>query len=65
MLVQKGIKFRAYPTKEQQNLMIRTFGCCRFIYNRALDMRTEAYKNGKKVGYNQTYSMLTAMKRIE
>lgn len=65
MLVQKGIKFRAYPTKEQQNLINRTFGCCRFIYNRALDMRINAYKNGEKAGYNQTSSMLTAMKRVE
>ena len=24
----KGVKFRAYPTKEQQNLINQTFGCC-------------------------------------
>lgn len=25
----KGVKFRAYPTKEQQNLINQTFGCYR------------------------------------
>lgn len=30
--MQKGIKFRAYPNKEQQNLINQTLGCCRLIY---------------------------------
>ena len=29
--MQKGVKFRAYPNKEQQNLIDRTLGCCRLI----------------------------------
>lgn len=32
--MQKGIKFRAYPNKEQQNLINQTLGCCRLIYNK-------------------------------
>lgn len=42
----KGVKFRAYPNKEQQNLINQTFGCCRLIYNKGLAMRNDAYTNG-------------------
>ena len=59
----KGIKFRAYPNKEQQTLINQTFGCCRLIYNKALSMRIDAYKHNEKVGYSQTSAMLTALKK--
>ncbi|MCB7344594.1 helix-turn-helix domain-containing protein, partial [Blautia obeum] len=32
--MQKGIKFRIYPNRKQKNLIHRTLGCCRLIYNR-------------------------------
>lgn len=61
--MQKGIKFRAYPNKQQQNLINRTLGCCRLIYNKGLAMRNDAYANGEKIGYNQTSAMLTDLKK--
>lgn len=61
----KGVKFRAYPNKEQQNLINRTLGCARLVYNLGLDMRNTAYKNGQKVGYAQTSAMLTNLKKQE
>ena len=61
--MQKGIKFRAYPNKEQQNFINRTLGCCRLIYNKGLAMRKEAYESGTKIGYNQTSAMLTELKK--
>ena len=61
----KGVKFRAYPTKAQQNLINQTFGCCRLIYNKALDMRDKAYQDGKSIGYSQTSKMLTDLKKTE
>lgn len=63
--MQKGIKFRIYPSSEQQNLINQTFGCCRFIYNKGLSMRNEAYENGNKIGYSQTSAMLTELKKCE
>ena len=63
--MQKGIKFRIYPNKEQQNLINQTLGCCRLIYNKGLTMRNEAYENGQKIGYSQTSAMLTELKRCE
>lgn len=47
--MKKGIKFRIYPNKEQQDLINQTLGCCRLIYNKGLAMREEAYKNGEKI----------------
>ena len=61
--MQKGIKFRIYPNKEQQNLINQTLGCCRLIYNKGLAMRNEAYENGIKAGYSQTSAMLTDLKK--
>ena len=58
----KGIKFRIYPNKEQENLILQTLGCCRLIYNKGLDMRDKAYKNGEKANYIQTSAMLTNLK---
>lgn len=59
----KGVKFRAYPNKDQQNLINQTLGCCRLIYNKGLAMRNDAYSNGEKIGYNQTSAMLTDLKK--
>ena len=36
-------KFRIYPTREQENIIQRTFGCCRFVYNYYLAKRSAAY----------------------
>lgn len=59
----KGVKFRAYPNKEQQNLINQTFGCCRLVYNKGLAMRNDAFANGQKIGYTQTSAMLTELKK--
>ncbi len=58
----KGIRFRLYPNKEQQNLINKTFGCCRLIYNKGLDMRERSYNAGNSVGYNKASAMLTELK---
>ena len=47
--MQKGIEFRIYPNKEQQNLINQTFGCCRLVYNLGLEMRNKAFENGEKL----------------
>ncbi len=36
-------RYRFYPTPEQESLLRRTVGCCRFVYNRALGLRREAW----------------------
>ena len=59
----KGVKFRIYPNKEQQNLINQTLGCCRLVYNIGLEMRNKAFENGEKVNYSKTCAMLTEIKR--
>lgn len=59
----KGVKFRIYPNREQENLILQTLGCCRLIYNKGLDMRDKAYKKGEKANYTQTSAMLTNLKK--
>ena len=34
--MQKGVRFRIYPNREQKNLIGQTLGCCRLIYNKGL-----------------------------
>ncbi len=63
--MQKGVKFRIYPNREQQNIINQTLGCCRLIYNKGLAMRNEAYQNGNKIGYSQTSKMLTDLKKSD
>lgn len=44
----RAYKYRIYPTEEQKVLIAKTFGCCRFVYNWALNLKIEAYKQEKK-----------------
>lgn len=46
--MEKGYKFRIYPTDKQINLIERTFGCCRLVYNNALDRRKKAWDRRKE-----------------
>ena len=63
MSMKKGVRFRIYPNREQQNLINKTFGCTRLVYNLGLAMRIEAYSSGEKANYNQTSAMLTELKK--
>jgi len=40
----KAYSFRLYPTKEQEQQIRRTTGCCRFVYNHFLARRKDAYE---------------------
>jgi putative transposase len=64
--MEKANRYRFYPTTEQENLLRRTMGCARLVYNKALAARTEAwYEHQERVGYSQTSSMLTSWKQQE
>ncbi|WP_110926770.1 IS200/IS605 family element RNA-guided endonuclease TnpB [Bacillus massiliglaciei] len=64
MLVNKAYKFRIYPTKEQETLITKTIGCCRFVFNRFLGQWNDTYKEtGKGLTYNACSAELTQMKK--
>jgi len=55
--------FRFYPTSKQKRILAQHFGCVRFVYNWALAERTKAFKDGKKMNYNQSSAALTKLKK--
>lgn len=40
----KAVKYRIYPDEGQREFFARAFGCCRFVYNLALDYRSDAWE---------------------
>ncbi len=44
----RACKYRIYPTDEQKVLFAKTCGCCRFVYNWALNLKITAYKERKE-----------------
>lgn len=62
--MERGFKYRIYPNACQRDQIARTFGCCRFVYNRALDVKKTAYaKTGKTVSWTELSQMLPVWKR--
>jgi putative transposase len=61
--VKRAYRYRFYPTPEQADLLSRTFGCVRYVYNRALAERSRAWtQDRKRVTFAQTCRMLTEWK---
>ena len=44
----KAYRYRLYPNKEQCQLINKTFGCVRFVYNRMLADHKEKYEQYKE-----------------
>ena len=62
----KSYKVRLYPTKEQERLMWKHVGSCRFIWNWMLAKQEELYKQGEKhlSGFDMI-NLLSPMKKQE
>ena len=48
MIINKAYKFRLYPNQNQKELINKTFGCTRLVYNYYLDKKINEYKTNKK-----------------
>jgi len=60
----KAFKFRLYPTSEQVNLINKTIGCCRYVYNHFLNRRINLYKTEQKsLSYAGCCKELTGLKK--
>ena len=60
----KAFKYRIYPTTEQRDLLIKSFGCCRWFYNYSLNLTTETYKKtGKGLSRNEIIKLLPQLKK--
>lgn len=64
MTTMRGYKYRIYPDEKQANLINRTLGCCRFVYNHFLAVRRDEWNaNHRGLYYKQTNLLLTELKR--
>ena len=62
----KGYKIRIYPTKEQETLIWKHIGSCRFVWNYMLDLQIKRYESGEKhlSGFDMI-KLLTPLKQDE
>lgn len=64
--INKAYKIRIYPNKQQQELINKTIGSSRFVYNYFLDERIELYNSDKETsGYFKDCKKLAALKKKE
>ncbi|NCO74685.1 MAG: IS200/IS605 family element transposase accessory protein TnpB [Cyanobacteria bacterium] len=60
----KAYRYRIYPTTEQKVLLAKSFGCCRWFYNFALNLTNETYKaTGKGLSRNEIINKLPELKK--
>lgn len=53
MKMNKAFRYQIYPNQSQLTLINKTFGCCRFIYNKMLSDKIDFY-NEQKLTLNNT-----------
>ena len=62
----KAYKYRIYPTKAQAELMAKHFGCARYIYNWALNLKQVHYQEtGKSLSKRVLQDLLVASKKLD
>jgi putative transposase len=66
MSVKRAFKCRFHPTPAQADLLNRTFGCVRKVYNLALAERSRVYATERRsMTYVQSSAALTAWKKTD
>lgn len=57
-------RYRLYPTRAQEQLLLQTAGSCRFVYNKALALRNTVYQEtGKAPSVNDLVKAVTGFKK--
>lgn len=63
MLVRQAFRYELMPSREQDRLMRRFAGSCRFVYNKGLALQKERYERGEeKLGYGALCKVLAEWK---
>jgi len=61
--MERAYKYRIYPNQKQKEIIAKTFGCSRFVYNYFLAKKIESYKNDQtSLSYNECSKQLTQLK---
>lgn len=64
MLTKKAFKYRVYPTRKQEHLVLWTLTRCRELYNAALQERRDAWRMGQvSLHYYDQAMQLPAIKQ--
>lgn len=62
MIVRKGLKYRVYPTPEQEAYLPRISGCVRLVFNLALEQREMFGRPGRSFRYEGQRAELKELK---
>lgn len=66
MIIRKAFKFALKTNPQQERLLVRFAGSCRFVWNKALALQKERLEAGEKVlRYTELSKLLTSWKREE
>lgn len=61
--MEKTYIYKMYPNKQQEELIQKTFGCCRFIYNYFLNKKKNLYRDfSQNISFNECCRELTLLK---
>jgi putative transposase len=61
----KAYQFRLYPNAQQEQIIKKTLGCCRFLFNHFLHLWKEAYKSTNKgLSYQSCATQLPSLKKL-
>lgn len=64
--MKKGLKIRAYPNIQQQQILAQSFGCCRWFWNYSLDLWNTTYQEtGKGLNQKKVQDLLPGLKKTE
>lgn len=62
--MEKAYRLRLYPNKQQQELLAKTFGCQRYVYNYFLDRKITLYKEqSESLSFAECSKELTMLKK--
>ena len=60
----KAYRYRIEPDEKQVEFLAKQFGCCRFVYNWALDLKTKAWQTeGKGISVFEISRQMTLLKK--
>lgn len=61
--MKRAYKERFYPNEQQTELLAKSFGCCRFVWNNSLKYRTDAYyEKGESIAHSELEKRLVPLK---
>ncbi|AUI88964.1 transposase (plasmid) [Vibrio azureus] len=61
--MKRAYRYRFYPDNQQAELLAKSFGCCRFVWNNSLKYRTDAYyERGESISHSFLEKRLVHLK---